>query len=180
MRVKMNREMNQRFRTVQQNTQALIDGDLNETQPPAASPTAPTPTSGRSGSSSSSAAPGASASLSELATTVIGEISQCQYDIGGTVGAFINPDGSYDLVGERKATADEQQILAGLSSMLSLAKAIASSTGGRVDQNRAEKFRSETNSVGQAWRRVKMTAEMNQNFSKMLQDARSLADLSSR
>jgi hypothetical protein len=180
MRVKMNREMNQRFRTVQQNTQALIGGDLNETQPPAASPTGPTSPSGRPGSSSSSAAPVDSASLSELATTVIGEITQCQYEIGGTVGAFINPDGSYDLVGERKPTADEQQILAGLRSMLSLAKEIVSTTGGRADQNRAEKFRTETNRVGQAWRRVKMTAEMNQNFSKMLQDARSLADLSSR
>jgi hypothetical protein len=177
MRVKMSREMNQRFRSVQQNAQTLIEGDLNETQPSATSQPATTTPSGPSGSS---AAPVDSASLSDLATTVIGEITQCQYDIGGTVGAFINPDGSYDLVGERKATADEQQILDGLRTMLSLAKEIVNSRGGRVDQNNAEKFRNETNRVGQAWRRVKMTAEMNQNFSKMLRDARSLSELSSR
>lgn len=187
LRVKMSREMNQRFRAVEENTQTLIAGDIGEAPPPNASKSDKSDKSAKSDKSeaartvpapASAAGPPDRAALEDLTTTAIGEISQCQYDFGGTVGAFINPDGSYDLLGDRKATADEQQILAGLSSMLSLSKEIVSSTGAPADS--VEKFRAETSKVGQAWKRVKMTPEMNQKFSRMLQDARALADQASR
>jgi hypothetical protein len=169
MRVKMNTDMNRRFRTVLQNTQALIANDLSGSQPPPASPAAPT---GRSTSPSGNS--------SQLASAVVGEITQCQYDFGATIGVWINPDGTSDLLGERKPTADEQQILDGLAAMLGSAKAIENSSGASADRNDAGKLRSDAARVEQAWKRVKMTADLNQKFTKLLQDSRALADMASR
>jgi hypothetical protein len=171
MRVKMSTEMNRRFRTALQNTQALIANDLSGAQPPPASPTAP---------SRPSTSP--SSNPSQLATMVIGEITQCQYDFGATVGVWINPDGTSDLLGERKPTADEQQILDGLAAMLGSAKTIerSSGAGATADRNVAGRLRSDAARVEQAWRRVKMTPDLNQKFTKLLQDSRALAEMASR
>jgi hypothetical protein len=169
MRVKMSTDMNRRFSRVLQNTQTLIANDLSGSQPAPAAPTAPT----RPSNSPSS-------NTSQFATTVIGEITQCQYDFGATIGVWINPDGTSDLLGQRKPTADEQQILDGLAALLSSAKAIESSSGASADRNVAGKLRSDAARVEQAWRRVKMTTDLNQKFSRMLQDSRALADMASR
>jgi hypothetical protein len=171
MRIKMSADMNRRFRAMMQNTKALIANDLSESQPTPtpASPTAPT----RPSTSTSS-------STSQLATTVIGEITQCQYDFGATVGVWINPDGTSDLLGQRKPTADEQQILDGMAAMLVSAKAIERSSGAPADRNVAGKLRSDAARVEQAWRQVKMTIDLNQKFARMLQDSRALADMASR
>jgi hypothetical protein len=169
MRVKMSTDMNRRFSSVLQNTQTLIANDLSGSQPAPAAPTAPT----RPSTSPSSNA-------SQLATTVIGEITQCQYDFGATIGVWINPDGTSDLLGQRKPTADEQQILDGMASLLGSAKAIESSSRAPADRNVAGRLRSDATRVEQAWRRVKMTTDLNQKFSRMLQDSRALADMASR
>ncbi|MBO0799390.1 MAG: hypothetical protein J2P31_11275, partial [Blastocatellia bacterium] len=189
-RVKMNREMNQRFRAMLQNTQTLVANDLGEplkSKAPASSPPQPAPnnssipagpaTAPPENSSTSSTLSGAS--LDDFAGTVIGEIELCQYDFGGVVGAWINPDGTYDLNGDRKLTADEKQMLDQLAAMLKSAKTL-SGPAAKVDRGNVGKFRSETAKVGQSWKRVKMDAELNQKFSKMLQDARALADMASR
>jgi hypothetical protein len=169
MRVKMSSDMNRRFSTVLQNTQTLIANDLSGSQPRPASPTAPT----RPSTSPAS-------NPSQFATTVIGEITQCQYDFGATVGVWINPDGTADLLGQRKPTADEQQILDGLAALLGSAKAIENSSGASADRNIAGRLRSDAARVEQAWRRVKMTTDLNQKFARMLQDSRALADMASR
>jgi hypothetical protein len=173
MRIKMSADMNRQFRAMMKNTQALIADDLSESQPtPAPAPASPTAPTRPSTSPSSS--------TSEFATTVIGEITQCQYDFGATVGVWINPDGTSDLLGQRKPTADEQQILDGLAAMLGSAKAIEKSSGAPADRKVAGKLRSDAARVEQAWRQVKMTIDLNQKFARMLQDSRALADMASR
>jgi hypothetical protein len=169
VRVKMSTDMNRRFRAALENTQALIANDLSGSQPPPASPTAST-----GPSTSPSSTP------SQLAATVMDGITQCQYDFGATIGVWINPDGTSDMLGERKPTADEQQILDGLAAMLGSAKTIESSSGGSADRSTAGKLRSDAARVEQAWRRVKMTPDLNQKFVKLLQDSRALADVASR
>ncbi len=175
-RVTLSSDMNQKFSTMLQDTQALMGSDLGGPQPPP--PTTTTPTTPTGPSTGPSTAP--SSSVSQLASTVIGEITQCQYDFGSTVGVWINPDGTYDVIGQRKPTADEKQILDGLSAMLSSAKTINSTTSAATRSSSANKLRSDSNRVEQAWKRVKMSDSLNQKFGKMLQDSRALADMASR
>jgi hypothetical protein len=194
MRVKMSSDMNKRFRTALENTQTLIDNDLGGSQPAPASPTASSkPSSGRPSTSpaSDSSASNSPASNSpandspagnpsEMAAEVIGEITQCQYDFGATIGVWINPDGTSDLLGERKPTADEQQILDGLTAMLGSAKAIDGSAGASANRDGANKFLKDAAKVEQAWKRVKMSPDLNQKFTRLFKDSRSLAETASR
>ncbi len=184
MRVRMRSDMNKRFGTVLQNTQTLIDNDLNGSQPapapPAASSKPSTSPASNSPASNSPASNSPANNSSELAAEVIGEITQCQYDFGATIGVWINPDGTSDLLGERKPTADEQQILNGLTAMLGSAKAIDDSTGASANRNGAAKLLKDAAQVEQAWKRVKMSTDLNQKFTRLFQDTRSLAEMASR
>ena len=141
-------------------------GTSGSTTTSATKPKPSVSTSSSSGSSSSSA--------SSLGARCVSEIEQIRYDYGATVGVWINQDGTYDVIGQRKPTSDEKKLLDGLGALLNSVKEFNSASGSSAQQSSASRVAEDANDVEQYWKKVKMSSDLNQKFSTMLKDVRTL------
>jgi hypothetical protein len=168
-RVKMNSDLNGKFKVAIQDARALVAKDVSGS----------TSSSGASGSTSTPSGGGGS-SLSQESSRVAGLVTQVQYSYAATIGVWINPDGTYDVLGTRKPTADEKQILDGLTNLLKSVKAVGSASGQSAQRDAANQIRSAATSIEQAQKRVTMSDDLNKQFTTMIQDSRALADMASK
>ncbi len=173
-RVKMSSDLNGKFKTMIQDTRALVANDLSGSAPPPTSTTTPPP------SSSTPSSGGSGSSLSQESTRVAGEVTQVQYSYGATIGVWINPDGTYDVLGTRKPTADEKQILDGLTNLLKSVKAVGNSSSPSAQRSAASQIKSAATSIEQAQKKVTMSDDLNKQFTTMIQDSRALAEMAAR
>lgn len=115
--------------------------------------------------------------INSLASRVINQTTQLRYDYGATIGVWINRDGSYDLIGQRRPTADERQLLDSLGAMQSSAQALnLNSSNLSARRSNAAKLNEDAKAVENAWRRAPMSADQNQRVRDLLQDVRKLVD----
>jgi hypothetical protein len=167
-RVKLGQDLNQKVANMLKDVRALASASQGATQPtPDVTDTPATTTP-------------STTPVSAEASQVVGSIQQAQFGLGTVVGAFINPDGTYEVIGSRQPTPDEKQMLDGMTDLLNSVRAVGSTSGSTPRRNTAARMREEANSVEQAWKRVRMTADLNQKFTTMLRDVRAFADSISR
>jgi hypothetical protein len=166
-RVKLSPELNKKFQTMLNDARALVSSTQGDPGPPP-------------GASGPPPGPVSSGSVSADAARVLGQIQQAQFGFGGTVGAFINNDGGYEVIGTRELTPDEKQILDGLTELSNAVKAVSSSSSATPRPSTAARMREEANAVEQSWKRVRMSQDLNQKFTRMLQEVRAFADALSR
>jgi hypothetical protein len=167
-KVRLDQDLNQKFVNMLKDVRTLVSATQGVTEPPpdvTDTPAPPTPST---------------TPVSAEASRVVGSIQQAQFGLGTVVGAFINPDGTYEVIGSRQPTPDEKQMLDGMTDLLNSVRAVGSTSSSIPRRNTAARMREEANSVEQAWKRVRMTADLNQKFTTMLRDVRAFADSISR
>jgi hypothetical protein len=189
-RVRLSGDLNQKFRNVFRDARALVGGvPPPGPPPPPPGPIFPPPRGPRPRPQDYPVAPPDISMLPPStpegrstpdASRVIGQIQQVQFDFGATVGVWIERDGSYEIIGPRQPTADERQLLNGLTALLNSVKDLNSSQDPTSRRNAAARTQDATRMVEQYWGKVRLTPDLNQKFRAMLQESRALADAAVR
>ncbi|HKX27788.1 MAG TPA: hypothetical protein VJ302_08865 [Blastocatellia bacterium] len=187
VRVRLNPDLNQRFRIMFRDVRALTGlgpspdyttGPVGPPQPYSTRPRAPEPSVDYPTLPPNSPAylPGTpSPGPAPDANRVVGQIQRTQFDFGASVGAWIEPDGSYQVLGPRQPTADERQLLTGLTTLLNSVKDLNRAPDPSARRQAAARVQDAARVVEQYSGRVRLTPDLSQKFRTMLQDSRALA-----
>gem|GEM_PF-1139368 len=171
--VRLSPELNQKFRAVIRDARSLAANEQSGSeQPPDVSDSNPNPTPARPQPTEQTGGASPSPDASRLA----GFIVQLQYDYGTSVGVWINQDGTYDVIGQRRPSADQKQILDALSNLLVAVKTINSASTPSSRRDAAARIQEDVNLIERAKARVSMSQDLNQRFRKLVQDARALSN----
>ena len=139
-------------------------------KPPSQPSTPPTTTPPSSGG-------GSDASLNETASRIEKDIDLIRYNFASSIGVWLNKDGSYDVLTGRRPTVEEKKFLDGLGALSNSVKGLPfNSATASARRSTAMRIEEDAQVVEEAWRRISMSSEANQQVRDMLGRVRNLVD----
>lgn len=119
--------------------------------------------------------------ISTQASRVSNLIDQIRYDYGASIGVWINRDGTYDIIGQRRPTPDERQLMDSLGSLQNSVRALnLDAVNSNARRSNAMRVQEDARVVEQTYTRVSLSQNLNQRFKTLLQDTRSLVSSAER
>ncbi len=124
-------------------------------------------------------------SLSALATQTANQIDTLRLNYAAVIGLWVNRDGTVDMLGGRRPTANERQLFDTLSFMLGSARALGStSISANERQRNGQQLQADAQTAQQMWLRVRSTGILSQDLERQWQNLqtnlRLLIDAASR
>jgi hypothetical protein len=124
-------------------------------------------------------------SLSALATQTANQIDTLRLNYAAVIGLWVNRDGTVDLLGGRRPTANERQLFDTLSFMLGSARALSSASLSAYERQRnGQQLQADAQTAQQMWLRVRSTGILSQDLERQWQNVqnnlRLLIDAASR
>jgi hypothetical protein len=124
-------------------------------------------------------------SLSGLATQTANQIDTLRLNYAAVIGLWINRDGTIDVLGGRRPTANERQLFDTMNFMLGSARALSSPSISAYERQRnGQQLQGDAQTAQQMWLRVRSTGILSQDLERRWQDLqtnlRLLIDAASR
>jgi hypothetical protein len=140
---------------------------INIGVPPYGSPGPQPPASG----GQSGGQPG---TLSGLATRTANELENFREFFTADIGLFRNSNGTYDVLGQRRPTANERQMLDSINYLIESARQLSRETSAQTRRTLANRLRDDLAAGNQLWLRINASPENNRRWQTLQQNVQSL------